>query len=380
MGHAPPSDNVWIGDLPPSLSQEECEAVFRAYGSIAQCRVMPPKQPGQKASALVRFGSVEEASWIVENLNGNLAEGLAEPIVARFANPPGSVRRDFKEPVTTSAPPSDNVWVGDLPATLSKDECEAIFQAYGSVAQCRVMPPKQPGQKASALVRFNSVDQAQWIVENLNGNLVHGLTEPIVARFANSPGSYGKDGKDGGKGGCLAYRSEPYGGKGAGGGCSWGKDGGVGNGHLVSKGHGKALALGSFASLYGAVKKAGLLGAGTTPQECQVYIKNLPSDTTDADLYKLFSPFGAIAPSGCKAMTNDDGTCKGFGFVDFVEPLAASTATATLNGFTTPEGNIVGVSIKMPSKKGKGKGEGRVVGPPQFALEEALGNYGESAS
>merc|ERR1719491_2190270 len=35
---------------------------------------------------MVRFASVEMATWIVENLNGNIPEGLSEAVIVRFAN------------------------------------------------------------------------------------------------------------------------------------------------------------------------------------------------------------------------------------------------------------------------------------------------------
>jgi hypothetical protein len=85
-----------------------------------------------------------------------------------------------------------------------------------------------------------------------------------------------------------------------------------GAGNAVGKGgKGKGGAAGSFEALFQAVKGAGVLGGGKAPQECQVFLKNLPSDTTDADLYKLCPPFGAIPPNGVKAMLNPDGSCKG---------------------------------------------------------------------
>jgi len=94
------------------------------------------------------------------------------------------------------------------------------------------------------------------------------------------------------------------------------------------------------------------------PDDCQCFIKNLPSDTTDLDLYKLFAPFGAIPPTGVKAMANPDGTCKGFGFVDLADPTAAATAVMALDGHTLPDGSSISVSTKKPSnKKGKGKGD-----------------------
>mmetsp|Transcript_53876 Transcript_53876/g.136805 ORF Transcript_53876/g.136805 Transcript_53876/m.136805 type:complete len:280 (+) Transcript_53876:65-904(+) len=275
-----------------------------------------------------------------------------------------------------AAPPSDNVFIGDLPVDLSKEDCEAVFAQYGTVTSCRVNPPKAGG-KASALVRFASVEEATWVIENLNGNLAEGLEEPIVARFANAPGGGGKGWGDsqggkswgkgdqswGGKGGKSwggkgdeswgGKRSEPYSsgkgkGKGKGGGQSW--DGG--------KGGGKSSAPASFQILMSAVKKQGLLGGGHIPIECQVYVKNLPSDTTDADLYKLFAPFGAIAPTGAKAMQNPDGTCKGIGFIDYADQLCADAAITALNNFTLPDGSSIQVSTKANKADGKGGGKG----------------------
>merc|ERR1740130_808336 len=49
------------------------------------------------------------------------------------------------------------------------------------------------------MIRFGSVEMAQWVVENINGNIPEGLAEPIIARFANS--SSGGKGGDKGKGG-----------------------------------------------------------------------------------------------------------------------------------------------------------------------------------
>merc|ERR1712137_1517306 len=91
----------------------------------------------------------------------------------------------------------------------------------------------------------------------------------------------------------------------------------------------------------------------------QIYISNLPSDTTDVDLFKLFCTFGALAPSGVKAMTNDDGSCKGIGFVDFIDPACADAAIAALNGTTTMSGGYINCTKKIAKKGGKGDGKGK---------------------
>merc|ERR1719265_2891180 len=109
----------------------------------------------------------------------------------------------------------------------------------------------------------------------------------------------------------------------------------------------------SFEDLFSAVTEK--FGAMRAPIENQVYVQNLPSDTTDLSLYRLFSPFGAIAPNGVRAMLAPDGTCRGFGFVDFVQEEAASVAVMQLNGFEGPDGMPIQCSIKQASGKGRGK-------------------------
>jgi polyadenylate-binding protein len=330
---------------------------------------------------MVRFTGVEQATWIVENLNGNIPEGLDNPIKARFANAPGGKSGGKGDdgkgkgkarpepygaaPATGGGPPvSDNVWVGDLPHGTEQDHLHEIFEPYGQIVRCRVLPGRDDGAKPAAMVQFASVDLAVWVVENLNGNIPEGLDEPIAVRFANvksdkgghaaPAGGKGHDSWGGGKAAApprapvgASRPAAPVKGKAAGSGKSSGK--------------GKAGgAPATFESLWQSVKGAGILTPQKVPDECQIYVKSLPADTTDADLYRLFSAFGAISPNGVKAMLNGDGSCKGIGFVDYFDPEAAAAAVESLDGHTLPDGSCIGVSTKMPSagpKPAKGKGK-----------------------
>lgn len=326
----PVSDNLWVGDLPATLDKGSLATIFEAYGTVVECRVMPAKEGHAKTCAMMRFASVEMATWIVDNLNGNIPEGLQEPIQCRYANAPTKGKGDGKGDGGAAAgswgpygggaakggggkagfqapPPSDNVWVGDLPLGTDKENLGSIFEAYGQVVDSRILPGRDPAAKPCAMIRFASVDMATWVVENLNGNIPQGLEEPIICRFANAGGQ-----KGGAQGAAAGGWQQPAAAPAWAGQQPWA--GGKGAGNAVGKGSkGKGGAPGSFEALFQAVKGAGVLGGGKAPQECQVFLKNLPSDTTDADLYKLCSPFGAIPPNGVKAMLNPDGSCKGIG-------------------------------------------------------------------
>lgn len=315
------------------------------------------------------------------------------------------------------APPSNRLFIGDLPLNLDETTLREVFGAYGTISSCKLLPPRPGAAKVASIIEFATLTEAQWIVDNLNGNMPEGMAQPVCVKFAKptggagAAGGYGKaDGKSWNYGKNV---SSPYDGRGAvkyngkaagtydakGAGTNDGKGAGKkdvkgagkydGKGAVTRDGRGAAgyngkgsgthdgmgattsggKATGETSAVAGAgttmqgildvAVKNGLFPCGTTrPDEQCVYIRGLPSDTTDLDLYKMFSVFGAIPPRGVKAMTKEDGSCNSIGFVDFLHPDMAKAAIAALNGFVLPDGTSLFLKTKSP-KKGTGKGKGK---------------------
>lgn len=86
----------------------------------------------------------------------------------------------YEEAVTVS---SVSLFIGGLPSTCDETTFRTLFQPYGTVVGVQVLPDGGNGDHA-ALVRFGLLAQAQWIVENLNGNMPVGLSSPFANRFA----------------------------------------------------------------------------------------------------------------------------------------------------------------------------------------------------
>merc|ERR1712151_732067 len=85
-----------------------------------------------------------------------------------------------------------------------------------------------------------------------------------------------------------------------------------------------------------------ILPGGTwANDERTVCVNGLPSDTTDHDLLKIFSPFGAIAPGGVRVKLNDDGTAKGSGMINFLHLDSALKSIETLNNCMLPDGRFL---------------------------------------
>lgn len=307
------------------ITKEDCESIFAGYGTIMQCRVNPPKGNSQKCSAMVRYSSIEEAGWVVANLNGNLAEGLPDPVVVRFANNPGGKDAGGKGGYQGGGCGGGGGGYLQYGAIGGGGGVDNSAASYSSGASFK----GNSYAAAAAASGWGSLQQAA-------------APAAIEGEWTPAP--------------AVDHRSAPYPAVGAGGDYGGGYGGGWGGGKGGGGKGGKSPAPNSFFNLFGAVRKAGLHGGHQLiPVENQVFIKNLPVDTTDLDLFKLFGPFGAVY--GTKAMTNPDGSCKGFGFVDFLDPLSAQAAVGALNNFQTQDGGVINVSIKV-SKEGKGKGKG----------------------
>lgn len=245
---------------------------------------------------------------------------------------------------------TDNLFVSGLPGTVDDATLKQLFSQYGDVAQCRVLQGRFAGaDKVSALVRYATVDEATWVVENVNNNVIHGLSEPVQIKFSEPPGAVGKGGA--GAGAAWGKGAAPYAAPGAG---AWAKGGGV---MMGGKGKGKA----GIKEIVTGIEASGALPGGTTfaNDDKTIFIRHLPPDTDDVWLYRIFSPFGALAPKGVTAMKDrETGECKGIGFINFLESSAAQAAIATLDGAQISDGTTLRLSIKNEGG-GKGKGKGK---------------------
>lgn len=252
--------------------------------------------------------------------------------------------------------PSDNVFIADLPLDFDEEQLKIIFGEYGTIITCRMLTSEKDlkGGRRAALIRFQELEEAKWVVENLNGNIPQGLNDPIIARYKSAPAPPGGKsmGKFGGKPFGAAERPGPYAPKS-------GKAAGGGKAPPGGKGSARGASQCDIRELVDGLTRAGALPGGTRYEndDNALFVGGLPHNTTDLDLYKIFSPFGAIAPKGIRAMLGDGGpgTCNGIAFVNFLSADATERALLTLSGTGLPDGSVLRVSRKAPPKNGKGK-------------------------
>mmetsp|Transcript_74198 Transcript_74198/g.91104 ORF Transcript_74198/g.91104 Transcript_74198/m.91104 type:complete len:200 (-) Transcript_74198:182-781(-) len=163
------------------------------------------------------------------------------------------------------APPSETLFVTGLPIDCTHEYGKEIFSQYGAVKQVTTLPVAAGKSAKAAFVIMETVDDAKWIVENVNGNVPQNLTDPVTVVFATprSDRGKGKDGK-GMKGKMKGMMNmmmnswggwgyDEWGGKGKGGGAgSWDNGGGYsGNGSFGGGGGGCGGGYGGGGGGYG---------------------------------------------------------------------------------------------------------------------------------
>ena len=151
-------------------------------------------------------------------------------------------------------PPSEELFVTGLPMDCSSVQAKQIFKQYGGVKQANVLPVAAGKTAAAAFVIMESVDDARWVVDHVNGNVPQGLANPVTVAFA-TPRADRKGGGKGMKGGMGGMKGMPpemmqmmammmgamgKGGGGGSGGGGWGSEGDGGWGGAGAGGWGDA--------------------------------------------------------------------------------------------------------------------------------------------
>mmetsp|Transcript_21304 Transcript_21304/g.38934 ORF Transcript_21304/g.38934 Transcript_21304/m.38934 type:complete len:390 (+) Transcript_21304:76-1245(+) len=379
MAEIGPTTTLHVSNLPFGTAPEVLKQVFGT--AVVECSVLPPDSSGNMV-AMVLFQSVEDATAAKERLDGHVPEELAEgmqialsirfspPLVvpnqaygAAGAAPPARPSPYGLPPTSEARTSSDNLYVKGLPQATDYESLMEMFSKYGQVTRCKVIDAKTPFQSAHALVQYATPEEAAAVKDTLDGVTLPDAIEPLSLGFVVSKGKGGPY-----KGAPPPWEAAAHGG--------WGWDGGKGWGKPAGKG---------MLEMRGVVKQFHALGVlpgpETMPAEgAEIYVSGLPYDCCDVDMYRMFSPFGAIAPYGVALLKHPDGSSRGFAFITYLDPMAATAAVSALNGAKIPQGAHLKVVHKIANYRAT-KGIGKDGSTNGAAVHPILADgYGEEAA
>lgn len=78
---------LFIGQVPPDVTQDQIRNVFQQYGNILDLNIMAPRKPGAMGCAFVTYGSWAESEAAMRAVDGKYTlPGSPHPVAVKFAD------------------------------------------------------------------------------------------------------------------------------------------------------------------------------------------------------------------------------------------------------------------------------------------------------
>jgi RNA recognition motif-containing protein len=323
--------NLIVNYLPPSLTEDGLRAIFQTYGEILSCKLMIDKHTCQSLGyGFIEFKDIQSATNAIEGVNGKQIE--SKRLKVSYARP------------SSSAIQHANLYISHLDPHVTKPMLDKMFSPFGAIIDSKILvDPKTGVSRGVGFVRYDTKAQAQAAINALNGVQLPQMSQPIYVKFADSMDEKMKRKRNKAFGSnqmlykmnqySMGGRYSPY-------------------GVLTSGGMYDSLAMQSGLGVYGYPAQPAVQQQQQQQQQQQycLFVYNLPPNTDENLLYRLFSPYGALV--NVKIIRDlATGNCKGYGFVNYLKLEEAQQAILNLNGFQM--GNkFLQVSFKTQGKVG----------------------------
>ncbi|XP_024084378.1 ELAV-like protein 3 isoform X9 [Cimex lectularius] len=320
--------NLIVNYLPQTMTQEEIRSLFSSIGDVESCKLIRDKVTGQSLGyGFVNYHRPEDAEKAINTLNGLRLQN--KTIKVSFARP------------SSEAIKGANLYVSGLPKNMAQQDLENLFSPYGRIITSRILCDNITGlSKGVGFIRFDQRIEAERAIQELNGTIPKGSSEPITVKFANNPSNNNKALPP------LAAYLTPQAARRFGGPIHH-PTGRFSTGKTmlaINKG------LQRYSPLAGDLLANSMLpGNAMNGSGWCIFVYNLAPETEENVLWQLFGPFGAV--QSVKVIRDlQTNKCKGFGFVTMTNYDEAVVAIQSLNGYTL--GNrVLQVSFKTNKSK-----------------------------
>ncbi|XP_071522075.1 ELAV-like protein 1 isoform X16 [Panulirus ornatus] len=312
--------NLIVNYLPQNMTQEEIRSLFSSIGELESCKLIRDKVTGELGEDL---GSGDHRQTC-QSLGYGFVNYVRQDDAERAINQLNGLRLQNKTIKVSYARPSSeaikgaNLYVSGLPKSMTQQDLEGMFRAYGSIITSRILCDNITGlSKGVGFIRFDQRIEAERAIQKLNGTIPEGAAEPITVKFANNPSNNNKAVPP-----LAAYLSP------------------------LTRRYGGPIhhPAGRFRYIPLSPLTSALNGSGWC-----IFVYNLAPETEENILWQLFGPFGAV--QNVKVIRDlQTNKCKGFGFVTMTNYDEAVVAIQSLNGYTL--GNrVLQVSFKTNKHK-----------------------------
>ncbi|XP_011302725.1 ELAV-like protein 3 isoform X3 [Fopius arisanus] len=362
--------NLIVNYLPQTMTQEEIRSLFSSIGEVESCKLIRDKVTEVTTALSVAGDSLSpgQFSFDVTDSCGISGQSLGYGFVnyqrpedaEKAINTLNGLRLQNKTIKVSYARPSSeaikgaNLYVSGLPKNMTQQDLENLFSPYGRIITSRILcdnitvrqfvtggGDNLPGlSKGVGFIRFDQRVEAERAIQELNGTIPKGSSEPITVKFANNPSNNNKAIPP------IAAYLAPQASR---------RFGGPIHHPTGRFSTGKAMlainkGLQRYSPLAGDLLANSMLpGNAMNGSGWCIFVYNLAPETEENVLWQLFGPFGAV--QSVKVIRDlQTNKCKGFGFVTMTNYEEAVVAIQSLNGYNLGT-RVLQVSFKTNKSK-----------------------------
>ena len=143
-GEVEPSPRIWLGNIAPTATAANLQAVLGRFGRLVDAAVFPARI-GPLGYAFVKFERIEDATNAYNTLNNAVVPALSGTKQVKMRYKPvseGAPPRDTALDALQASIPSRHIWIGNVTQKPSEDTLIRIFSRYGSIESARVFSAK----------------------------------------------------------------------------------------------------------------------------------------------------------------------------------------------------------------------------------------------
>lgn len=153
--------NVFIKNLDKSIDNKALQDTFTSFGTVLSCKVALDSNGNSRGFGFVQFDHEESAQSAIKQLNGMLMNDK-QVYVGLF------IRKQDRSRASGSLR-FTNVYVKNLPDTVSDEDFRKMFEKYGLITSAVIMKDADGNSRCFGFVNFQNPDNALAAVENMNG-------------------------------------------------------------------------------------------------------------------------------------------------------------------------------------------------------------------
>ncbi|XP_053671205.1 protein sex-lethal-like [Anopheles nili] len=126
--------NLYITNLPRTITEEQLDIIFGKYGTIVQKNILRDKLTGQpRGVAFVRFNKREEAQEAISALNNVIPQGGNQPLIVRVAEDHGRAKAALYVPSYNSIVHNNRAMLPRQNSMKYNDRSSGLLRSHHSL-------------------------------------------------------------------------------------------------------------------------------------------------------------------------------------------------------------------------------------------------------